>query len=89
MQYWPKMHWASALQLTGQLAAEPLQTYGAHIGLPNEPAGTLVHIPTAPGRLQASQAPLQAVLQQTPSTHWPVPRLLGSERPSRSTRCSK
>ncbi len=29
-------------------------------------------MPTLPGRLQASHEPLQAVLQHTPSTHWPL-----------------
>jgi hypothetical protein len=28
-------------------------------------------VPTRPGRLQAVQAPLQALLQQTPSVQWP------------------
>ncbi len=34
VQYWPTAHWASAVQLVGQLALTPEQTYGAHDGLP-------------------------------------------------------
>jgi hypothetical protein len=30
-----------------------------------------VQVPTKPLRLQALQAPSQALSQQTPSTHWP------------------
>ena len=33
----------------------------------------MVQVPSVPARLQASQAPTQAVSQQTPSTQWPVP----------------
>jgi hypothetical protein len=34
------------------------------------PAGTIVHLPSEPGRLQLRQAPVQAFSQQMPSTHW-------------------
>jgi hypothetical protein len=35
-------------------------------------AGTLVHVPMLPERLQAVQVPVQAVAQQTPSTQKPL-----------------
>jgi hypothetical protein len=35
---------------------------------------TFEHNPTVPGRLQARQVPLQAALQQTPSTQKPLPQ---------------
>jgi len=38
------------------------------------------HIPTVPGRLQARQVPLQAALQQTPSTHKPLPHEAAAEQ---------
>jgi hypothetical protein len=37
------------------------------------PAVTGLQEPALPGRSHASQAPPQAVSQQTPSTHWPLP----------------
>jgi hypothetical protein len=64
------------VQAVGQLADEPPHTYGAHEGEPVLPEATGPHVPTLPGRLQASQAPPQAVLQHTPSTHWPLPHWL-------------
>ena len=36
------------------------------------PAGVLAQAPTLPPRLQAWQVPLQALLQQTPSTQLPL-----------------
>ena len=45
---------------------------------PAEPAGVLVQVPAAPARLQASQAPAQAVLQHTPSTQFPLPHSLAT-----------
>ena len=41
------------------------------LGTPVLPALTKVQVPTVPARLQASHAPPQAVLQQTPSTQLP------------------
>src|SRR5262249_45486033 len=35
------------------------------------PGGTSVHLPIDPGRAQPRQPPSHALLQQTPSTHWP------------------
>jgi hypothetical protein len=40
------------------------------------PAATGPHVPTLPATLQASQAPVHAELQHTPSTHWPLPHWL-------------
>jgi hypothetical protein len=42
-----------------------------HDGLPVLPAVRTAQVPTEPVRLQASQAPPQAVLQHTPSTQLP------------------
>ncbi len=72
LQYWPAAHWLSAVQLVGQPALIPEQANGAHDGLPVEPAGLLAQVPTLPVRLQALQAPAQAVLQHTPSTQLPL-----------------
>ncbi len=72
LQYWPAAHWLSAAQLVGQPALTPEQANGAHDGLPVEPAGRLAQVPTLPVRLQALQAPAQAVLQHTPSTQLPL-----------------
>ncbi len=35
------------------------------------PTATRVHLPCDPGSPQLRQAPVQALSQQTPSTHWP------------------
>ncbi len=40
------------------------------MGLPAEPAASVVQVPLLPTTLHASQGLLQAVSQQTPSTHW-------------------
>ena len=42
-----------------------------HPGLPVEPPAASEQVPTAPARLQASQAPAHAVSQQTESTQLP------------------
>jgi hypothetical protein len=68
----PAAHWASEAQTPGQAEEEPLQRYGEQEGAPVLPAASAVHVPTRPGRLQASQAPPQAALQQTPSTQLPL-----------------
>jgi len=36
------------------------------------PAAVSVHVPSAPATAQLRQAPLHVVLQQTPSTQWPL-----------------
>jgi hypothetical protein len=41
-------------------------------------AATLTHWPGEPGRLQLRQSPVQALSQQTPSTHWLDSQSLGS-----------
>ncbi len=72
---------ALARASAGQAALEPEQnSAGSHT--PAEPRhctveGTMLHVPTLPGRLQESQAPpLHAVLQHTPSTQLPLPHWL-------------
>ena len=72
LQYRPATHWASAVQLAGQAGAVPEQRYGIQAGLPGEPPGVLVHVPTVPARLQALQLAAQAVLQHTPFTQSPL-----------------
>ena len=72
------MQFASTVHEPGQLAAEPLHTYGAQAGAPAVPAELLVQVPTLPARLQASQAPAQAVLQHTPSTQLPATHSLSA-----------
>ena len=63
-----------------QLAAVPSQRYGLHDGAPALPAPMTLQVPTFPMRLQASQAPSQAVLQQTPSTQLPDEHWLFAEQ---------
>jgi hypothetical protein len=53
-----------------QEADEPLQRLGEHEGDPSEPAARSVQVPTV--TLQVSHAPVQALLQQYPSTQLPV-----------------
>ena len=72
----PELHCESLVQVLGQLAEEPLQTKAPHEGEPALPATTGLHVPTLPATLQASHEPPQAVLQHTPSTHWPLPHWL-------------
>jgi hypothetical protein len=66
---------APASTSAGQLAEVPVQVSGtSHGPAPGRQtvlAGLLLHVPTLPARLQASQAPLHAVLQHTPSTQLP------------------
>jgi hypothetical protein len=63
------MQSASTEQDDGHDVLLPLHTYGAHEGLPEDPANASMHVPTEPETLQAWHAAPQAVLQQTPSTH--------------------
>jgi len=65
---------ASPVHAVGQAGLVPPHRYGAQLGLPAEPAATLLHVPSvaAPAAtLHASHAPLQALLQHTPSTQLP------------------
>jgi hypothetical protein len=68
----PTTQFASTLHEDGHEALPPLHTKGAHDGLPADPPATLTHVPTDPETLHASHAPLQAALQQTPSTQLPL-----------------
>jgi hypothetical protein len=72
----PLLHCASEVHEAGQLADDPLQTYGAHAGAPGLPDATGLHVPTLPATLHASHALPHAELQHTPSTHWPLPHWL-------------
>jgi hypothetical protein len=76
----PEAHCASLVQAEGQEAPPPPHTYGAQVGLPVLPSGKAEQVPTLPGRAQESQAPPHAALQQTPSTHWPLPHWLVAEQ---------
>ena len=64
-------HWVSVVQLDPHAPVVPPHTYGAHEGAPVAPAASARQVPRLPGRLQASQAPPHAVLQQYPSMHCP------------------
>ena len=92
LQKEPGGHCESRVQPPGQMGALPLQVAGAQLGLPGLPAGLNWQVPGADARLQLSQAPEQALLQQVPSTQkplrhwlpWPqaCPRLfLGTQAP--------
>jgi len=67
------MQLASLAHEAGQLPELPLQTSGAHEGLPAERATTFVQVPIDATRSQASQAPVHEALQQTPSAQNPLP----------------
>jgi hypothetical protein len=56
----------------GQSASAPLQTTAPpQAGLPRSPLGAALQLPSLPARLQRSQLPLQAWLQQKPSAQNP------------------
>ncbi len=67
-QYWVAVQFASLAQESGQPALVPLHRYGAQLGLPGPVVA--MQVPTDPLTLHALQAPVHAVLQQKPSTHW-------------------
>jgi hypothetical protein len=79
-QMLPLVHWVLLVQAVGQEAEEPLHTNGAQVGLPALPEATGLHVPTLPATLHASQEPLHAVLQQTPSAQLPLPHWLAAEQ---------
>jgi hypothetical protein len=79
-QVLPAAHWVSLAHEVGQEADEPLHRKGAQVGLPELPEATGLHVPTLPGRLHASQEPLHAVLQHTPSAQLPLPHWLAAEQ---------
>jgi hypothetical protein len=56
-----------ASQLVGQTPLVPLQAKGAQLGDPSAPVGRTLQVPTEPAKSQASQAPVQAAWQQSPS----------------------
>ena len=62
---------AAPVQLDGQPVSVPLQRYAPHAGEGVAPSAATLHWPTLPARLQRSQDPVQAVLQQTPSAQLP------------------
>jgi hypothetical protein len=63
----------STLHLVGQAALAPSQRKLPQVGLaPVVPFETIVQAPTVPTRLQASQPPLHAALQHTPSAQKPL-----------------
>jgi hypothetical protein len=72
LQKYPATHCPSSAQLVGHAPARPLHRYGAHGGLPADPAGTFVQVPSCPLRLHASHPPPQALSQQRPSAQLPL-----------------
>ncbi|MEN9797935.1 MAG: hypothetical protein RL653_1631 [Pseudomonadota bacterium] len=69
-QWFPGLHSASEPQACRH-AAPPLHQVRLHSSAGSVPAGAAVQVPSRPGTLQAWHGPLQAVVQQYPSTHWP------------------
>jgi hypothetical protein len=68
-------HCASVVQVAGHAAPEPSQTKGVQLGAPEDPSATVAQVPfvVAPAVIeQASQAPAQALSQQTVSAQWAV-----------------
>ena len=66
-------HWFDE-QLPEQLvlqALEPLQVNNPQLFSGSVPAGWLLQVPMKPVRLHATHEPVHALLQHTPSTHWP------------------
>jgi len=59
-------------QVDGQSGEAPVHRKGEQAGLPDEPAATSAQVPGAAAPLQASQAPSQAVAQQTRSAQCPL-----------------
>jgi hypothetical protein len=79
-QYSPVAQSASVAQPLGHVVL-PLQTSGAHDGLPTYPTGAVEHVPSAVAPsavVQTSHAPLHALLQQTPSEMKPLAHVVGS-----------
>jgi hypothetical protein len=71
----PVAQLVSLVQLSGQVAFEPLHTYGLQLGSPVLPLASTLHVPLVLAPLateQASQEPPQAVSQQKPSTQLPL-----------------
>jgi hypothetical protein len=70
-QRFPALQSTSAAQVALH-APRPSQVLRPHSPAESVPAAVGVHPPTSPGTLQATQAPSQALLQQTPSTQKPL-----------------
>jgi hypothetical protein len=68
----PAAHWEEEEHVAGQVVDDPLHRYGAQAGLPAVPASDVEHWPREPLTLQALQDAVQALLQQYPSTQWPL-----------------
>ena len=66
------MQSAVMAQKFGHVTIAPLQKYGSQPGSPAVPSSLGVHTPMLPRTLHASHALMQAVLQHTPSTQWPL-----------------
>lgn len=76
-------HWESFVHEVGQSGPVPLQVKRPQLGFcPDVPAGTFLQVPTEPVRLQRSQPPSHALLQQTPSTQWPDEHWLSAKQPA-------
>jgi len=66
--------------VVGQIPEPPPQTNGEQLGSPIDPAARSEQVPTEPWALQASQAPAQEVLQQTPSAQLPLAHWFAAEQ---------
>ena len=66
----PAPHWLSTLHPDRQLP-EPSQVLAPQSPAGSVPTGTGLQVPTFPEALQAKHPAPQALLQHTPSTHWP------------------
>ncbi len=72
LQKLPEVQSVSSTQEVEQVVLDPSQRYGEQDGLPAEPSGTTEQVPSLPASSQASQLSPQAVLQQYPSTQFPL-----------------
>src|SRR5262245_9102666 len=74
-QYAPGPQSASIAHEVAHVALEPLQRYGAQLGVPGAPAGAMPQTPSAlapSAAAHTSQGAEQGALQQKPSMHWPL-----------------
>jgi hypothetical protein len=74
-QYSPVPHWVSDVHAVAHVELMPSHANGAQDGRPNDPAGAMPHVPGVPAspfKAHDWQDALQAVLQQNPSTQFPV-----------------
>ena len=75
-QYSPGLHWLSRVQVTVQPALA--QYVPPHSFSGSVPGSQAVQVPTEPRTAHEAHLPVQAVSQQTPSTHWPVAHSLAA-----------